>query len=156
MTIDHLFEASALLCDRLESEARPRIKPDLLPVAAPGRVRDPKLQKKLSAVNLYEQYKRDLNNLKLATKKYQTMALLKERFPVLVLWNAIEKSDENDIVKGEFTPGIFAWSLVKRRLGLKGAGDRTLHNYRKALRDAHLLADLEPPGVKTPVSSGVD
>jgi hypothetical protein len=38
-------------------------------------------------------------------------------------------------------PSVFAWTLVKRQLGLKGSGERTLHNYRKAVRGAGLLAE---------------
>ena len=47
--------------------------------------------------------------------------------------------DKADIAKGDFQPGFFAWSLVKRIIRLKGKDNRTLKNYRSALRAAGLL-----------------
>ena len=100
------------------------------------KVSDPKLRKMYEAVIRYEWYMKELRSLKVASKKYQTQAQLKQRFPDLDLWGALDKDDESDIASGDFNPGRFAWSLIKRLNNLREKDDRTLKNYRKALRAA--------------------
>jgi hypothetical protein len=51
----------------------------------------------------------------------------------------MKADDKADIAKGDFQPGVFAWSLVKRIIGLSGQHNRTLKDYRSALRKAGLL-----------------
>jgi|HubBroStandDraft_2_1064218.scaffolds.fasta_scaffold00943_8 hypothetical protein len=106
---------------------------------AETRTADPKLQKKLTAVVRYTRYLDDLKVLKTACKRYQNPALLRQQFPDLDVWAALEDDDKAEIAKGDFQPGIFAWSLVKRIIGLSGQHNRTLKNYRHALRKAKLL-----------------
>jgi hypothetical protein len=106
---------------------------------AEARTPDPKLQKKLTAVVRYNCYFDDLKVLKAACKRYQTPALLLQQFPDLDVWAALEDDDKADIANGEFDPGHFAWSLVMRFLKLTGNDDRTLKNYRKALKAGGLL-----------------
>jgi hypothetical protein len=106
---------------------------------AEGRTADPKLRNKLAAVLRYNRYFEDLKMLKTACKRYQTPALLEQQFPDLDVWAALEDADKADIAKGNFQPGIFAWALVKRIIGLRGHHNRTLKNYRNALRAAGLL-----------------
>jgi hypothetical protein len=106
---------------------------------AEARTADPKLQKKLAAVVRYTHYLEGLKTLHAACKQYQTPALLEQRFRNLDVWMVMNDDDKADIAKGDFQPGIFAWALVKRMIGLHGRHDRTLKNYRKALRSAKLL-----------------
>jgi hypothetical protein len=106
---------------------------------AEGRTADPKLRKKLVAVLQYQRYFEDLRVLKAACKRYQTPALLEQQFPNLDVWAPLDDADKADIAKGNFQPGLFAWSLVKRVIGLSGHHNRTLKNYRSALRKAGLL-----------------
>jgi hypothetical protein len=87
----------------------------------------------------YNRYFEDLKVLKTACKRYQTPALLEQQFPDLDVWAAMDEADKADIANGEFYPGRFGWSLVMRLLNLKGNDDRTLKNYRIALRAAGLL-----------------
>jgi hypothetical protein len=112
--------------------------PDFLRKAE-GRTADPKLRKKLVAVLQYQRYFEDLRVLKAACKRYQTPALLEQQFPNLDVWAPLDDADKADIAKGNFQPGLFAWSLVKRVIGLSGHHNRTLKNYRSALRKAGLL-----------------
>jgi hypothetical protein len=112
--------------------------PDLLREAE-GRTADPKLRNKLVAVLRYSRYFEDLKVLKTACKGYQTPALLDQQFSHLDVWAAMKADDKADIAKGHFQPGVFAWSLVKRIIGLSGQHNRTLKNYRNALRKAGLL-----------------
>ncbi len=106
---------------------------------AESRTTDPKLRNKLVAVLRDGRYLDDLRVLKTACKRYQTATLLKQSLPDLDVWAAMNDDDKGDIAKGKFLPGFFAWSLVKRMIGLRGDSDRTLKNYRKALRAAGLL-----------------
>jgi hypothetical protein len=106
---------------------------------AEGRTADPKLRKKLVAVVRYNRYFEDLTVLKTACKGYQTPALLAQEFPNLEAWAAMGDDDKADVAKGKFNPGQFAWSLVKRLINLPGKGDRTLKNYRNALKAAKLI-----------------
>lgn len=101
-----------------------------------ANVLDRKLRKMYDAVTLYERYKAELRQLKAASKKYQTPQLLKQQFPALEVWAALEKDDERSVAVGDFLPGHFAWALIKRTNGLVGKDDRTLKNHRKALRAA--------------------
>jgi hypothetical protein len=103
-------------------------------------ISDPKLRKMNESVTRYEVYKKELRAIKVACKKYQTPDLLKKQFPNFEIWAVLDKGDEVDIAKGAFTPGRFSWSLIKRLNGLGGRGDRTLKNYRRALKDAGILA----------------
>jgi len=89
-----------------------------------------------AAVIRYQWYFAELRELKIATKKHQTPDLLKQRFPDFELWAILERADIADIIDGAFTPGRFSWSLIKRLNGLDGKDDRTLKNYRRALRAA--------------------
>jgi hypothetical protein len=107
--------------------------------AAESRTADPKLLSKLTAVISYKRYFEELKVLKAACKRYQTPGLLEQQFPDLDVWVAMADNDKADIANGEFGPGRFAWALVKRSLNLSGNDDRTLKNYRKALRAAKLL-----------------
>jgi hypothetical protein len=79
---------------------------------------------------------KELRSLKGATKKHQTPELLKRRFPNFEVWAVLGNDDIKDVASGDFVPGYYAWSLVKRLNGLTGKDDRTLKNYRKALRAA--------------------
>ena len=106
---------------------------------AEARTADPKLRKKLTAVVRYTRYFDDLKVLKTSCKRYQTPALLQQQFRDLDVWAAMNDDDKVDIAKGDFHPGFFAWSLVKRLIGLSGQHNRTLKNYRSALRKAGLL-----------------
>jgi hypothetical protein len=76
----------------------------------------------------------ELRSLKVTTKKFQTPESLKKQFPEYEVWAVLDKHDQGDIAGGNFDPGRFSWSLVKRLNGLKGKDDRTLKNYRKALK----------------------
>lgn len=102
------------------------------------KISDPKLRGMYKAVTRYRWYLEELRSLKVASKKYQTPELLYERFPKFELWKVLESTDRVDIAAGDFNPGRFSWSLVKRLIGLKGSDDRTLKNYRRALRIAHI------------------
>ena len=102
---------------------------------AETRTEDPKLRKKLFAVVLHKHYFNELKALKASCKKYRTPALLKKGFPNFDVWTVLDSQDEEDIT-GKFDPSRFAWSLVKRQTGLTGKDDRTLKNYRKALKTA--------------------
>ena len=106
---------------------------------AESRTADLKLRKMLMAVLRYNHYLEDLKVLKTACQRYQTPALLAQDFGHLDVWIAMKDDDKADIAKGEFLPGFFAWSLVKRTINLSGKNNRTLKNYRKALRAAGLL-----------------
>jgi hypothetical protein len=100
------------------------------------KVSDPRLRKMYEAVIRHKWYLGELRALKVATKKYQTPDLLKEQFSRFEIWAVLDKQDERDIAAGDFTPGRFAWTLVKRLKSLRGEGDRTLKNYRKNLKKA--------------------
>jgi hypothetical protein len=106
---------------------------------AESRTADPKLRNKLVAVLRYSRYFEDLKVLKTACQRYQTPALLEQNFRDLDVWVAMNDDDKADIAKGNFLPGVFAWSLVRRMINLTGHHNRTLKNYRKALRAAGLL-----------------
>jgi hypothetical protein len=106
---------------------------------AESRTADSKLRNKLVAVLRYGRYLDDLKVLNTACKRYQTLALLEQDFRDLDVWAAMDDRDKADIAKGDFQPGIFAWSLVKRMIGLRGRHNRTLKNYRRSLRAAGLL-----------------
>ena len=106
---------------------------------AESRTADPKLRNKLVAVVRYNHYLNDLKVLKTACKQYQTPALLQQSFPDLDVWAVLGKDDQPEVAAGDYDPGRFAWSLVKRLNGLRGKDDRTLKNYRKALRRAGIL-----------------
>jgi hypothetical protein len=95
-----------------------------------------RLRKMYEAVIRYNCYLEELRVLKVKSKKYQTPDLLKKQFPEFELWAILDKDDERDIADGNFDPGRFSWSLVKRLNGLRGKDDRTLKNYRRALRAA--------------------
>jgi hypothetical protein len=97
---------------------------------------DPKLRKMYEAVIRYKWYLEELRALKVATKKHQTSESLKKHFLELEVWAVLDKHDEQDVAEGNFYPGRFAWSLVKRQNRLKGKDDRTLKAYRRALRAA--------------------
>jgi len=99
---------------------------------------DAKLTKKLLAVVRYEWYFRELKTVKVACKKYQTPKGLKAQFPDLAIWDAIESADVQDLAEGKFQPGYFAWAIVQRVEGLNSSSNRTLKNYRKAIRTAGL------------------
>ena len=92
------------------------------------------------AVIRYNWYMAELRALGVAAKKHQTPALLKQAFSEFEVWAILDRSDEADIAAGNFHPGRFAWSLVKRLNGLKGKDDRTLKSYRKSLRAAGIPA----------------
>ena len=96
----------------------------------------PRLRKMVAAVIRYNWYFKELRALRVAAQKYQTPDLLKKQFPGFEVWDALDGDDANDIAAGSFDPGRFSWALVKRLNNLKGKDDRTLKNYRKALRDA--------------------
>lgn len=142
-----LFEQSEGSGALVEPEQRSEIAPALVtrvPLSeelrnAEARTADPKLQKRLTAVVRYTRYFDELKLLKTACKRYQTPALLQQQFPDLDVWAALKDDDKADIANGEFDPGRFAWSLVMRFLKLMGNDDRTLKNYRKALKAAGLL-----------------
>jgi hypothetical protein len=87
----------------------------------------------------YKRYFEDLEILKSASKRYQTPGLLEQQFPDLDVWVAVADDNKADIANGRFDPCRFAWALVRRSLNLSGNDDRTLKNYRKALRAAGLL-----------------
>jgi len=106
---------------------------------AKARTADPKLRKKLVAVVRYNRYYEDLKKIKVACKRYQTPTLLAQKFPDLDVWAVLGDDDKADVAKGKFNPGRFAWSLVKRLINLPGEGDRTLKNYRNALKAAKLI-----------------
>jgi hypothetical protein len=99
---------------------------------------DSKLKGKLAAVKRYEWYRRELRQLKVATKRYQTPGLLRDQFPSFAVWAVIDTDDAKSIAAGEFHPGRFAWSLVQRIAGLNSSSDRTLKNYRAAIKRASL------------------
>jgi hypothetical protein len=126
----------------LESETIPGTgkvdtKPTLAArLAEAEKVSDLKLRDMYVAVIRYQWYFAELRELKIATKKHQTPDLLKQRFPDFELWAILERADIADIIDGAFTPGRFSWSLIKRLNGLDGKDDRTLKNYRRALRAA--------------------
>jgi hypothetical protein len=137
-----------------EQEASSAERPDMRPTLASTQTRvplnaelkeaesrtaNPKLRNRLVAVLRYNRYFEDLKVLKTACQRYQTPALLAQNFQNLDVWAVMNDDDKADIAKGEFQPGIFAWSLVKRMIGLRGDNNRTLKNYRKALRAAGLL-----------------
>jgi hypothetical protein len=108
-------------------------------LAKKAPVSDPKLRKKHESVTRYEVYKSELRALEVACKKHQTPDLLKKQFPDFEVWAVLDKDDEVDIVNGDFAPGRFAWALVKRLNGLGGKDDRTLKNYRRALKAAGIV-----------------
>ncbi len=102
------------------------------------RVSDLRLRKMYGAVIRYNWFLEELRALRVATKKHQTPELLKKLFPGFEVWAVLDRRDEEDIAGGDFNPGRFSWSLVKRLEGLTGKDDRTLKNYRRALKDAGL------------------
>jgi hypothetical protein len=102
------------------------------------KISDLKLRGMYEAVVRYGWYFKELRGLKGASKKYRTPDLLKVQFPNLEVWGVLDRNDVADVAKGEFVPGRFSWSLVKRHNGLSGKDDRTLKNYRRALRAAHI------------------
>jgi hypothetical protein len=120
------------------SEPKSEHSLDAVLKAADRRTEDPKLKKKLIAVLRYKHYLGELQALKTACKRYQTPALLKKQFPRFAVWDVLDNDDEKDIAVGHFTSGCFAWALAKRLNSLTGTdkNNRTLKNYRKALRTA--------------------
>jgi hypothetical protein len=143
-TLDELFGGRMLDTSGVPGSVRPesdsaRVPLPVLLREAEIRTEDPKLRNKLLAVLRYSRYFEDLKVLKTACKRYQTPALLEQQFPDLDVWAPLDDADKADIANGEFLPGRFAWALVLRWLNLKGKDNRTLKNYRKALRTAGLL-----------------
>jgi hypothetical protein len=100
------------------------------------KLADLRLKKMFEAVIRYNWYFDELRALKAASKKFQTPALLKERFPDFEVWSVLDRDDERDIATGGFDAGHFSWALVKRMNNQRGKDDRTLQNYRKRLRAA--------------------
>lgn len=94
------------------------------------------LRKKYEAVIRYNWYLRELRALRVASKRYQTPDLLKKQFPEFEVWSALDTDDERDVAAGNFDPGRFSWALIQRLNNQRGRDDRTLQNYRKALRAA--------------------
>jgi hypothetical protein len=142
-----LFEQSKTSGARADPGQRPELVPANTQARVPlrdelknasARTADPKLLKKLVAVVRYQHYFEDLKVLKAACKRYQTPALLDQQFPDLDVWSVMDSSDKADIAKGAFVPGHFAWALVMRLNNLNGNDNRTLKNYRKALKAAGL------------------
>jgi hypothetical protein len=119
------------------SEEMPsQVKPNLAALLSAQTLSDQKLRKMYEAVVRYNWYLKELRALKVAGKKYQTPDLMKKQFPEFEVWAACDKDDERDIAAGSFDPGRFSWALVQRLNNHRGKDDRTLQNYRKALRAA--------------------
>ena len=111
-------------------------KPNLEALLKARTFSNQRLAKMYEAVVRYNWYLDELRALKVASKKYQTPDLLKVQFPEFKVWSALDKDDERDIAAGSFDPGRFSWALVQRLNNHRGKDDRTLQNYRKALRAA--------------------
>ena len=119
--------------------ARPDSKIGLSGQLKAAQTSNLKFRKMHEAVIRYEWYKTELQTLKVASKKYQTPELLKVHYADFDIWATLDKNDELDIAAGAFAPGRFSWSLVKRLNNLEGKDDRTLKNYRRALKAAGIL-----------------
>ena len=112
------------------------VEPNLATLLEAHTFSDQRLRKIYEAVVRYDWYLKELRALKVATKKYRTPELLKKEFPKFEVWAVLDDHDGRDIANGDFLPGRFAWALIKRSNNLSGKDDRTLKNYRKALRRA--------------------
>jgi hypothetical protein len=135
--LEEAKQAKALVSRPGSESQSPEVKPDLASCLKRAQVvSDLKLRGKCEAVMRYNWYLKELSALKVATKKHQTPTLLKKQFPELEVWAVLDKDDERDIAAGTFDPGRCSWALVKRLNDLRGKDDRTLKNYRKALRAA--------------------
>ena len=106
---------------------------------AEARTSDPKLRRKLGVVKRYEWYFDELKRLKAVTKKYQTPDLLRAQFPSFAVWSVMDSEDAKSVAEGEFDAGRFAWALVQRLEGLNGNSNRTLKNYKAAIKRAGLV-----------------